>query len=51
MSPFGKRFRHHHAHGTRKLHPLAIVGICLAVAVLVTVIVGNLLNIFLDGRR
>jgi len=50
MSSFGKRLRHHHTHGTRKLHPLAIVGICLAVAVVVTVIVGNLLNIFLDDE-
>ncbi len=50
MSPFGKRFRYRHAHGGRKMHPLAIVGICLAVAVVVTVIVGNLLNVFLDDE-
>ncbi|MBQ7348051.1 MAG: hypothetical protein IJW55_10165 [Clostridia bacterium] len=51
--PFsGKRFRHYHGHnrGTLKLHPAVIVGICLAVAVIITVIVGNLLNIWLDDE-
>lgn len=44
---FGFRLRRRQ-HSGRTLHPLAIVGICLAVAVLVTLIVGNLLRIWLD---
>ena len=50
MSPIGKRFRYRHAHSARKMHPLGIVAICLAVAIVVTVVVGNLLNIFLDDE-
>ncbi len=46
---FGKRFRHRHARTTR-LHPLATVGICLAVAVLLTLIIGNLLRGLLDDE-
>lgn len=45
----GKRFHHRHARATR-LHPIAIVGICLAVAILLTVIVGNLLKSLLDDE-
>lgn len=46
---FGKRFHHRHAHPTR-LHPVAIVGICLAAAILLTVIVGSLLRGLLDDE-
>ncbi|MBQ3014778.1 MAG: hypothetical protein IJD75_06570 [Clostridia bacterium] len=45
----GKRFRRRHARATR-LHPIAIVGICLAAAILLTVIVGNLLKGSLDDE-
>lgn len=49
MAPFGRRLHRHHTRGgSAKMHPLAVVGICLGVAVVITVIVGNLLNIFLD---
>jgi len=41
------RFRRHRPH-TAGLHPLATVGICLAVAVALTLIVGNLLRLWLD---
>lgn len=46
---FGFRFRRR-PHSGRALHPLAIVGICLAVAVLLTLTVGNLLRIWLDDE-
>lgn len=45
----GKRFRRRHAHATR-LHPAAIVGICLALAIILTVVVGNLLRGLLDDE-
>lgn len=51
MAPFGKRLRRYHhsrGHGPLRLHPAAVVGICLGAAVLITLIVGNLLNMFLD---
>ena len=50
MSQLGKRFRRYHGrgHGPLRLHPLAVVGICLVVAVLVALIIGNLLNVWLD---
>ena len=41
--PFGSRFRRRHQHTSARLHPAAIVGICLAVTILITVIIGNLL--------
>lgn len=50
MSRFGRRLHRHHVRGQAKMHPLAVVGICLAVAVVITVIAGNLLNIFLDDE-
>ncbi len=40
--------RLHHRNRTRKLHPLAIVGICLGSAVLLALLIGNLLNLWLD---
>ena len=46
---FGLRPRRR-SHSGNALHPLAIVGICLAVAVLLTLIVGNLLRIWLDDE-
>lgn len=45
----GKRFRHRRTHAT-KLPPIAIVGICLALAVILTVTVGNLLRGLLDDE-
>ncbi len=39
-----------HRHGDLHLHPLAIVGICLLAAVLLTVIAGNLLKLWLDDE-
>ncbi len=45
----GKRFHRRHARAAR-LHPVAIVGICLAAAILLTVIVGNLLKGMLDDE-
>ena len=46
MAGVGKRFRRFH---TRKgLHPAAIVAICLAAAILLTVITGNLFGMLLD---
>ena len=45
----GKRFHRRHTRATR-LHPVAIVGICLAAAILLTVIVGNLLRGLLDDE-
>ena len=45
----GKRFHRRHTRATR-LHPVAIVGICLAAAILLTVIVGNLLKGLLDDE-
>ena len=47
-----KRIRHRTSRnrGNKHLPPLAIVGICLAAAVLVTVIVGNILKATLDDE-
>ena len=45
----GLRLRQHRPHAG-KLHPLAIVAICLAVTVLVTLIVGNFLKLWLDDE-
>ena len=38
-------------HRTRKLHPLAIVGICLGGAILLALLIGNLLNWWLDDEK
>lgn len=48
MAIFGRRFRKHHTRSV--MHPVAIVAICLAAAVVLTVIVGNLLLRFLDDE-
>lgn len=45
----GPHLRRHRPH-TAGLHPLATVGICLAVAVVLTVTVGNLLRLWLDDE-
>lgn len=46
--PMRKRFRRHRTRSGKTLPPIAIVGIVLASAVLLTVIVGNLLHSQLD---
>ncbi len=48
MSIHGMRRRQHKAHRTRAWHPAAIVGICLAAAIVLTVLVGNLLRRLVD---
>lgn len=40
--------RHRHRARNGSLHPALIVGICLAAAIIVTVLIGNLLNLYLD---
>ena len=45
----GSRFRRHRPRGG-KLHPAAIVAICLAAAILLTLTVGNLLYYWLDDE-
>lgn len=49
MPNFGNRFRRRHQRGGR-LHPAVIVGICLGTAIIITVIVGNLLKLWLDDE-
>ena len=44
----GMRLKGRRQHTPQKIHPLAIVAICLAVTVLLTVVVGNLLKIWID---
>ena len=46
----GMRFRGRRPRGDAGLHPLAIVAICLGVAVLLTLIVGNLLKLWMDDE-
>ena len=48
MAGIGRRFRKYHTH--RRLHPIAIVAICLVSAILLTVLVGNLLRLWLDDE-
>ena len=48
MSFGGFRFRLRRAYADGRLHPLVIVAVCLVVAVLLTLIVGNLLNIWMN---
>ncbi len=48
MAHFRSRLRRHRTHSSGRMHPLAIVGICLGAAVLIALIVGNLLNLWLD---
>ena len=46
----GKRTRRHHRAQRARLSPIAIVAIVLACTILVTVIIGNLLNKWLDDE-
>lgn len=52
MSPFGKRSHRHYryrgSHNRARLPVWAIIGICVAAALIVSLIVGNLLRVFLD---
>lgn len=52
MSPFGKRpyrrYRYRGSHNRARLPVWAIIGICVAAALTVSLIVGNLLRVFLD---
>ena len=48
MAVIGKRFRKHHAR--RKWRLPAIIAICLGGAILLTVLVGNLLRVWLDDE-
>ena len=48
MSFGGFRFRLRRAYADGRLHPLVIVAVCLVAAVLLTLIVGNLLNIWMN---
>ena len=50
MSLNGKRFRRRKQYTARKLHPAAIVGIVLAAAIVLTVVIGNLLKLWLDDE-
>ena len=45
-----RRYRRRSHRSDTKLHPAVIVGICLATAVLITVVVGNLLTRWLDDE-
>lgn len=46
----GTRMRHRRPHTNTRLHPAAIIGIVLAVTVVLTVTVGNLLRLWLDDQ-
>ena len=48
MAYTGKRFRRHRLRTPGKLHPAAIVAICLGAAIVLTLIVGNILHYTLD---
>lgn len=52
MAAMRRRFRHHHhqTRSNRRVPPIAIVGIVLLGTLLVTVIVGNLLHLWLDDE-
>lgn len=50
MALFGKRSYRSRSRMNGKLHPLVIVGICLGVAILIAIIVGNLLKLWLDDE-
>lgn len=51
MAPFGKRSRHRyqHHHRNKKLSPPVIIAICVASALVVSIVAGNLLKVFLDN--
>lgn len=48
MASFGRRPRRYRTVSHHKLHPLAIVAICVGAALIISLIVGNLLKIFLN---
>lgn len=48
MALGGMRRNGRRQHTTQKIHPLMIVAICLAATVLLTVVVGNLLKLWID---
>ena len=48
--PIGSRYRRRSPRSQGKLHPLAIVAICLAAAILITILIGNLLYHWLDDE-
>ncbi len=51
MAYRSRRYRRRRSVGGRqRLHPFAIVGICVAAAILVTLLIGNLLNRYLDDE-
>lgn len=50
MAHFRPRLHRYRSRSSGKLHPLAIVGICLGAAILIALIVGNLLNLWLDDE-
>ena len=50
MPSFGRRHRRAYTHVTARLHPAAWIAICLCAAILLTVIVGNLLKVWLDDE-
>ena len=51
MSRFERMRRRHSYRAKGRLHPLAIVGICLAGAIVVALIVGNILNRWLSDEQ
>ncbi len=51
MALFGKRPHKFRSRSGGRLHPLAIVGICLAAAILIAIIVGNLLKLWLNDEK
>ena len=46
----GSRYRRHRPRSQGRLHPLAIVAICLVAAILITLVIGNLLYHWLDDE-
>ena len=50
MSKFRFRRSRHHSHGSRRLHPLIWVAICLGVTVIVALVIGNILHYRLDDE-
>ena len=48
MSSFGRRARRHRAAHHKGLAPWAIILICVASALALSLLVGNLLKVFLD---
>ena len=48
MASYGRRPRHYRNTYHRRLPPLALIAICIGTALIITLIVGNLLKLFLD---